>query len=146
MFCLEMRIYMEYKENALDCEDYLKLRESVGWINFSKEQAQEAINNSLYTVIAIDNKQTVGMGRLVGDGMYGMIVDLVVEPNYQKQGIGSKIMDMLMNFVEKKTPIGGRCSIQLIAEKGKEAFYEERGFKRIPHEFCGSGMRKVIYR
>ena len=137
---------MEYKENALDCEDYLKLRESVGWINFSKEQAQEAINNSLYTVIAIDNKQTVCMGRLVGDGMYGMIVDLVVEPNYQKQGIGSKIMDMLMNFVEKKTPIGGRCSIQLIAEKGKEAFYEERGFKRIPHEFCGSGMRKVIYR
>ena len=97
---------MEYKENALDCEDYLKLRESVGWINFSKEQAQEAINNSLYTVIAIDNKQTVGMGRLVGDGMYGMIVDLVVEPNYQKQGIGSKIMDMLMNFVEKKTQIG----------------------------------------
>ena len=52
---------MEYKENALDCEDYLKLRESVGWINFSKEQAQEAINNSLYTVIAIDNSQTVGM-------------------------------------------------------------------------------------
>lgn len=93
---------MKYKENALDCEDYLKLRESVGWINFSKEQAQEAINNSLYTVIAIDNKQTVGMGRLVGDGMYGMIVDLVVEPNYQKQGIGSKIVDMLMNFVEKK--------------------------------------------
>lgn len=137
---------MKYKENALDCEDYLKLRESVGWINFSKEQAQEAIDNSLYTVIAIDNKQTVGMGRLVGDGMYGMIVDLVVEPNYQKQGIGSKIVDMLMNFVEKKTPIGGRCSIQLIAEKGKEAFYEERGFKRIPHEFCGSGMRKVIYR
>ena len=137
---------MKYKENALDCEDYLKLRESVGWINFSKEQAQEAINNSLYTVIAIDNKQTVGMGRLVGDGMYGMIVDLVVEPNYQKQGIGSKIVDMLMNFVEKKTPIGGRCSIQLIAEKGKEAFYEERGFKRIPHEFSGSGMRKVIYR
>mgnify|MGYP002512027562 CR=1 FL=1 len=137
---------MKYKENALDCEDYLKLRESVGWINFSKEQAQEAIDNSLYTVIAIDNKQTVGMGRLVGDGMYGMIVDLVVEPNYQKQGIGSKIVDMLMNFVKKKTPIGGRCSIQLIAEKGKEAFYEERGFKRIPHEFCGSGMRKVIYR
>ena len=55
------------------------------------------------------------MGRLVGDGMYGMIVDVVIEPNYQKQGIGSKIVDMLMNFVEKKTPIGGRCSLQLIA-------------------------------
>lgn len=75
---------MEYKENILDYKDYFRLRESVGWINFSKEQAQEAINNSLYTVIAIDNSQTVGMGRLIGDGMYGMIVDIVVEPNYQK--------------------------------------------------------------
>lgn len=34
----------------------------------------------------------------------------------------------------------------VIAEKRKEAFYETLGFKRIPHEFCGSGMRKVIYK
>lgn len=137
---------MEYKENVLDYEDYFRLRESVDWINFSKEQAQDAINNSLYTVIAIDSSQTVGMGRLIGDGMYVMIVDIVVAPNYQKQGIGSKIMGMLINFVYKKMPIGGRCSIQLIAEKGKESFYEKNGFKKIPHEFCGSGMRKVIYK
>lgn len=137
---------MEYKENMLDYEDYFRLRESVGWINYSKEQTQEAINNSLYTIIAIDNSQTVGMGRLIGDGMYVMIVDIVVEPNYQKQGIGSKIVGMILDFVSKKTPIGGRSSIQLIAEKGKESFYEKIGFKKIPHEFCGSGMRKVIYK
>lgn len=28
--------------------------------------------------------------------------------------------------------------------KGKESFYEKLGFKFIPHEFCGSAMRKVI--
>ena len=60
------------------------------------------------------------------------------------RGIGSKIIDIIIAYVDKETPIGGRSSIQLIAEKGKERFYEKRGFKTIPHEFCGSGMRKVI--
>lgn len=27
-------------------------------------------------------------------------------------------------------------SDKLIAEKGKESFYEKLGFKFIPHEFC----------
>lgn len=33
------------------------------------------------------------MGRLIGDGMYYMIADIVVQPDYQKQGIGSKIIN-----------------------------------------------------
>ena len=103
-----------------------------------------ALMNSLYTVIAVKDSQTVGMGRLTGDGMYYMIVDIVVQPNYQKQRIGTKIVNMIIEFVDKETPSGGRSSIQLIAEKGKETFYEKIGFKIIPHEFCGSGMRKVI--
>lgn len=135
---------MRYMENVLCYEDYSKLRESVGWMLFSKEQTQMALMKSLYTVIAVKDSQTVGMGRLTGDGMYYMIVDIVVQPNYQKQGIGTKIVNMIIEFVDKETPIGGRSSIQLIAEKGKETFYEKLGFKIIPHEFCGSGMRKVI--
>ena len=137
---------MEYKENELCYEDYCKLRESVGWLLFSKEQTQKALINSLYTVIVVKDSQTVGMGRLIGDGMYYTIVDIVVQPNYQKQGIGNKIVNMIIEYVEKATPIGGRSSIQLIAVKGKEAFYEKMGFKIIPHEFCGSGMRKVIHK
>ncbi len=135
---------MEYKENALCYEDYCRLRENVGWLLFSKEQTQKALDNSLYTVIAVDDDQTIGMGRLIGDGMYYIIADIVVQPDYQKQGIGGRIMNMIIEYVDRTTPIGGRSSIQLIAEKGKEAFYEKIGFKTIPHEICGSGMRKVI--
>lgn len=112
---------MEYKENALCYEDYYKLRESVGWLLFSKEQTQKALNNSLYTVIAIKDNQTIGMGRLIGDGMYYMIADIVVQPNYQKQGIGKSIISMIIEYVDMTTPIGGRSSIQLIAEKGKRS-------------------------
>lgn len=38
---------MNYKENVLTYEDYFRLRESVGWMNFSKEQAQRALLNSI---------------------------------------------------------------------------------------------------
>ena len=137
---------MEYKENALYYEDYCKLRECVEWLPYSKEQTQKALDNSIYTVIAVDNNHTIGMGRLIGDGVYYLIADIVVHPNYQKQGVGNKIVNMIIEYVENATPIGGRSSIQLIAVKGKEAFYEKMGFKIIPHEFCGSGMRKVIHK
>lgn len=90
--------------------------------------------------------EVIGMGRLIGDGMYYMIADIAVCPSFQKKGIGTNITSMLIDYVDSKTPIAGRSSIQLIAEKGKELFYEKAGFKRIPHEHCGSGMRKVIHK
>lgn len=135
---------MEYKENALSCEDYLRLRESVGWLNFSKEQSKKALENSLYTVAAAECGKIIGMGRLIGDGMYYIIADVVVHPTYQNKGIGREILQRLIAFVDRETPTGGRSSIQLIAEKGKEAFYQKVGFRLIPHEYCGSGMRRVI--
>ncbi len=135
---------LEYQENCLSCEDYRRLRESAGWFNFSAGQAENALHGSRYIVTAVEGAQTVGMGRLLGDGMYFMIADVVVQPAYQGHGIGSHILQMLLSRVDRETPPGGRSSIQLIAEPGKEAFYEKLGFKKIPHEFCGSGMRKVI--
>lgn len=135
---------MEYRENALNYEDYCTLRKSVDWQLFSEDQMRQALNISLYTVSVVEGEQTVGMGRLIGDGMYYMIADIVVNPVFQNYGIGTNITNMLLKYVEDKTPVGGRSSIQLIAEKGKEPFYEKLGFKLIPHNFCGSGMRKVV--
>ena len=137
---------MEYKENMLCYEDYYRLRESVDWLNFSEQQAQKGLNNSLYTVIAVENNQTVGMGRLIGDGIYYMLVDIIVLPAYQNNGVGSQIIHRIIKYVYDETPVNGRSSIQLIAEKGREAFYEKMGFKLIPHDYCGSSMRKVIHK
>ena len=135
---------MVYYENALTYQDYISLRSSVGWNNGIEEQVAKSIQNSTYTITATENNQTIAMGRLIGDGMYYLIVDVVVRPEFQGKGIGSTIMDMLLAYVETQTPAGGRSSVQLIAEPGKEAFYIKKGFKLIPHEFCGSGMRKII--
>lgn len=135
---------MEYIENELSYGDYISLRNSVGWSNFSEEQMKKSIGSSIYNIIAIEDNQTIAMGRLIGDGMYYIVVDIVVKPEYQHRGVGSSILDKIMDYIDKNTPQGGRSSVQLIAEKGKEEFYLKKGFKLIPHEFCGSGMRKVI--
>lgn len=136
---------MYYSENRLDYKTYFKLRESVGWNNFSEAQAREAIEKSIHIVTAEENEKTVAMARLIGDGLYYTIVDVIVKPEYQGHGIGTTMMKMLLSYVEKKLPEDGRVSVFLISEQGKEMFYEGLGFKKIPHEFCGYGMRKVLY-
>lgn len=137
---------MEFIENKLSYKEYCDLRSSVGWNNWFEEQTRRSIENSLYVITVREGARLLGMGRLIGDGMYFLICDVVVRREYQGQGIGSLIVDRLVSYVEQQTPEGGRSSIQLIAEKGKEDFYLKKGFKLIPHEYCGSGMRKVIKR
>lgn len=135
---------MEYQENSLTYEDYCRLRESVGWQNFSPDQTQNALSRSLYTITAIDDNHAIGMGRLLGDGLYLLIAEIVVHPAYQNKGIGTEILNNMLNRIYEITPDGGRTSVQLISEKGREPFYEKLGFKRIPNDSCGSAMRKVI--
>ena len=135
---------MEYRENSLTYEDYIALRASVDWNIFDEGQTRTCVSNSTYTVTAVDDGQVVGMARMIGDGMYFLIVDVVVRPEYQGKGIGSQIMDRMIAYVEAQTPEGGRSSVTLLSVSGKEAFYMKKGFKLLPHEFCGAGMRKVI--
>ena len=137
---------MQYIENSLTYEDYQRLRTSAGWKNFAKAQAERALAGSQYTVTAVWHGRTVAMGRVIGDGMYHILADVIVQPDFQRRRIGTTILTMLLAYIDAQTPAGGRTRIQLIAEPGKEAFYEQFGFRKIPHEFCGSGMRKVIYK
>lgn len=135
---------MRFEQNPLSYTDYCALRRSVNWSIYSREQAQKALSNSLYTVTAIEDDQVIGMGRLIGDGIYYVIADIVVHPLHQRKGIGKKILEMLIDYVDESVPTGGRASIQLISEKGKESFYQEAGFIPIPNDMCGAGMRKII--
>ena len=135
---------MEFKENAITAEIYHELRSSVEWVNFNVEQTAQGLSRSLYSLAVFDAEKPVGMGRVVGDGIYNIICDVIVNPDYQGKGIGTAIMIRLLDYLKEKTPENGRTSIQLIAERGKEPFYEKFGFKSVPNETSGSGMRMII--
>ena len=135
---------MAFKENEITVDIYCKLRSSVKWSNFRIEQTARGLSRSLYSLVAFDTNKPIGMGRVVGDGIYNIICDVVVDPDYQGKGIGTEIMSRLLNYLKEQTPENGRTSIQLIAERGKETFYEKFGFKSVPNENSGSGMRMII--
>ena len=89
-------------ENSITIDEYLYLREQVGWALLSDRQAQMAIENSLYNVKAVDEHGYIlGMGRIVGDGaVISYIQDLVVIPEAQGKGVGSMIIKSLISYVE----------------------------------------------
>lgn len=141
----DIEVKMEFIENSLSYDIYFRLRESVGWKNFSPTQTKRALDKSAYDIIAKDDEQVIGMARSIGDGLYYFIADVIVIPEWQGRGIGTKMIQLLMTHIREEMPEGSRVSVQLIAEKGKEEFYRNLGFKELPNEYCGAGMRKVFY-
>lgn len=133
------------KENAITMQEYLEIRAKVGWRELSEEQAQKAIENSLYIVGAYANEQLIGMGRIVGDGaVICYIQDLIVTPKSQKMGIGSMILDELVRYVEGLRMEGTQMMLCLMCAKGREAFYEKHDFIARPTRELGPGMIQYL--
>jgi predicted N-acetyltransferase YhbS len=124
--------------------EYNALRESVAWPTFEPNLVEIALSNSLFSVVVHDDGFIIAMGRVVGDrAIYLHLQDVIVRPDFQRQGIGRSVMKELLTFAEnaggKNTNIGLMCSI------GREAFYKEFGFSERPNEKFGAGMIKVLH-
>ena len=138
---------LELRENMLDVDTYLLLREKVGWVGLSRNQARKAIDNCLYNVCAYMDGEPVAMGRVVGDGaVISYIQDLVVIPSAQKEGIGSAVLDCLIQYVKDITEEGTRMMLCLMCAKGREEFYIKHGFVPRPNDKLGPGMITYITR
>jgi ribosomal protein S18 acetylase RimI-like enzyme len=122
----------EYKiiERRPTLDEFHEICASVGWESFMNfDVATAAINNSLYSVVVTCKNQTVGMGRIVGDGhIYFYIQDIAVMPDHQRNGLGKKIMDQL--FVFLKNNAKEKAFIGLFAAEGTDSFYEKYGIKK----------------
>lgn len=135
---------ISYYENKLSEEIIENIRDAIGWKRFTKEQLSIAISRTVYSVVAYENDVLVAMGRLIGDGIYYFICDVAVVPLAQGKGIGTVIVNKLVEYVRNNLNEQERCSIQLIAAKGKEGFYEKMGFSTIPNQHSGHGMQIFI--
>ena len=132
---------IELRENTITVDDYLKLRERVGWKKLSRGQAQKALENSLLVVGAYVADQPIGMGRIVGDGaVICYVQDLVIPPQAQGFGVGSVILKHLTDYVESLRLPGTEMMFDLMCAKGRETFYEEHGFTARPTDSLGPGM------
>lgn len=131
-------------ENTITAKEYNELRSSISWDLKEENIIEAALQNSIVVKkVTVDNK-TIGMARAIGDGLYYLIVDVVVHKEYQGKGIGKLLIEEIVKFVEDKTKEGQRASINLISMKDKEEFYEKCGFRKIPFDYTGYGMIRRI--
>lgn len=97
---------------------------------------ETSLRNSIHCITVKDNDQIVGMGRIVGDGaIYFYIQDIVVHPDYQKNGIGKEIMTILDEYLKRNAP--DKAFVGLFASQGKEPFYEKYNFKDYSPNMTG---------
>ena len=108
--------------------EYNDLRLEGGISGKSREAATVGLKNSLFAVCIYDQKTLIGMGRVIGDGgAFFQVVDIVVKPSYQGQGLGKMIMKEIMNYLDKNTYSGSYVS--LIADDPANKLYEQFGFR-----------------
>ena len=134
-----MAVHM--REEIPSIEQFWPLFQSTGWnqeYQLSPAEVMQGLQNSWYAVAAYEGDELVGFGRLVSDTvLYAMIYDLIVLPGRQRQGTGSRILDLLVERCRKAKI----RDIQLFCARGKKSFYEKRGFVARPEDAPGMQYR-----
>ena len=120
-------------------EVFCAMRDKAGFQPYSAKDAAVALQNSLYAAEIRDGDKTVGIARLIGDNRLAFFIkDVVVDPGYQKRGIGQMLMEALFAYI--RLHACENAYIGLMATPGTEEFYEKFGFIRRPTATLGHGM------
>ena len=120
---------------------WMALRASVGWATFPEEIANKSLAATSFCVCAYDADNLIGMGRVLGDGVFTFYIgNVMVVPEHQGEGIGREIMEVIMTHVDKNACPGAIAS--LLSISGSEDFYVQFGFGKRPNESHGCGMSK----
>lgn len=115
---------MEYQidDKSLNSSVFIPFVNKIWPGNYNMEKTQGALSKTI-NITAYENGTLVGCLRILSDGYYfGTITELLVLPEYQKQGIGSRLLQLAKNNTPTMLYFG--------AQPGAEAFYEKNGCQR----------------
>ena len=138
-----MEIRLDY---SISTDEFIEMVKSVGWKEYTKEQVEKALRNTMYMVKATVDGKLAGMGRVVGDkAVISYIQDLIIIPEYQSKHIGSMLIEHIISYVKSLTYENSRMMLCLMCAKGREQFYEKHNFIARPTDALGPGMIQYIY-
>lgn len=127
---MTIKPYLHYTGSEI-----LPLYQAVGWGSYYEhpEMLQKAWEGSLCILGAYEGDTLVGVIRAVGDGhSIVFIQDLLVRPEYQRRGIGTRLVEALL---ERYAHV---YQIQLTTDDEPKtvAFYRSLGFRPIQELGC----------
>ncbi|RDZ44279.1 N-acetyltransferase [Haloferax sp. Atlit-10N] len=127
-----------------DPETYVALRDAAGMPPRSLAAAERGVPNTTFGVRVVfdggdrdgdadvarggddSDELVVGMGRLVGDGgTVFQVVDVAVHPDHQGRGLGTRVMDALVDYLDREAPPS--AFVNLLADV--DGYYERWGFE-----------------
>ncbi|MFT3805322.1 GNAT family N-acetyltransferase [Arenimonas sp.] len=121
--------------------DYRRLREQAGMSPKTAAAAARGLPNSQFAVQIVHEGETIGMGRVIGDGgCFYQVVDIAVLPAHQGRGLGKAIMAEISSWIETDVPESAYVS--LIADGQAHALYAQYGFSPTAPRSIGMAMVK----
>ena len=132
---MEIKEYTDFNFDAIK-----QLYDSVGWQVYTKNMPalREGYKRSLKILAAYDQDQLLGIIRAVGDGATIVFIqDLLVDPAYQRQGIGSGLVKAMLDLYQdvRQVELATDITDKTIA------FYQSVGFKEYSELGCCGFMR-----
>ena len=132
---MEIKEYRAYNE-----ADILRLYESVGWTAYTDhpEVLRKGFEKSMLILTAYEGDQLLGIIRAVGDGYTVVFIqDILVFPEYQRKGIGSALLQAILDRYSHVR------QIELATDNTPKtiAFYKSMGFRELSEIDCCCFMK-----
>ena len=115
---------IEYKvdDKEMNASFFVSFVNQIWQGDYNIERTQAALSKTI-NITAYDGNVLVGCLRILSDGYYfGTITELLVLPEYQKQGVGSR----LLQLAKDNTP----TMLYFGSQPGVEGFYEKNGCQK----------------
>lgn len=111
--------------SSIDWDHIISLFYKINWKHRKAEEIEAAFRNSTSTIFISKDEKVIAFGRVVGDGRYyAMLADIVVDPDYQGQGLGKYLVTTLNNGLVNYH------FVNLSAAPGADNFYKSMGWKK----------------
>lgn len=106
------------------------LRESVGW-NRMESEYKNPLLTSYYHIAVYEKEALIGYIDCVSNGVTdAYIQDLMVRPDYQGRGIGTDLMEKMIDYLKNKHIY----MISVVFDESLKALYKKFGFYNM---LCG---------
>lgn len=122
-------------------EVYRRMRLESGMSDRSIDAASRGLRGTLFAVQIVSDGETVGMGRVVGDGgCHFQVVDIAVLPAHRGRGLARRIMSEIVAFLAREVP--ETAFVSLFADGSAHELYAQYGFRATAPGSTGMGWHR----